>query len=80
VISKDELDYDLMIYNAEKEGKDVEEVKKEISEMKRKKKMEKLDADLDDYFQGTKEKGVEGAEEESDKVEAEVEPVDADKS
>ncbi|EME32451.1 hypothetical protein Gasu2_04900 [Galdieria sulphuraria] len=48
--TQEQLDAEIMLYQAEKEGRDKEEVKLEIEKMKREREKAKLDEEMDEYF------------------------------
>ncbi|GJQ08736.1 hypothetical protein GpartN1_g527.t1 [Galdieria partita] len=50
VKTQEQLDAEMMLYQAEKEGKDKEQVKLEIEKMKREREKAKLDEEMDEYF------------------------------
>ncbi|KAK4524166.1 hypothetical protein GAYE_SCF02G2065 [Galdieria yellowstonensis] len=48
--TQEQLDAEMMLYQAEKEGRDKEQVKLEIEKMKREREKSKLDEEMDEYF------------------------------
>jgi len=68
-MTAEDLDAQMTLYQAEKAGLDLEEVKKELQEKKLKQRASKLDDEMDDYFA---KKGEEGDKKDAEEKAAEA--------